>query len=306
MVEKLSDAAIISEIHAYDSALTITKTHCPDHLDVSQARKATCSIGVDGALLPVIVSYSYSEQRLNANLAGSFFERRVIEKGLEKELQQAGVFTRVHCPMKAVISFPAGTKITCTFQVQTKSRSIFLTTRDNGIIDEALPKDIAKFADKGIQAIIKTHRSGNRTITSGIEMANRINNGLNVWESTVPTKISAGIASCPATLDLTGNNRPTCVIRYGSRKLDYAVWIDSGGLHWQPIEAMIDLQQIQGGAQKMLSVSTTAMTTVVCGSGVVVVAVHSTIRCKVWIGAETHTLVLDVVDVYGHVNMHLN
>ena len=141
-------------------------------------------------------------------------------------------------------------------------------------------------------------------------MAKKIDDNASVIASVLPTKAPTVHTHCPATLDLTGGNRPTCVVMIAGHGVTFAVWIENNTINWEPTEAIIDLTQLQDVEEKMLSQSleesgNPALTKVDCGSGIGVFAVHSKFTCDVLIGADKHKLEVDVNDVYGHVQMHL-
>jgi hypothetical protein len=260
--------------------------------------------------LPITVSYSVSNQQINVYPAGSFFERRAVEARVAAELKQYGVLAHVRCLMPPVTVVPTGNVLKCVIRAHEKTRPLDLKTMAHGIINIDLPKDIGLLADVEAHRAVKDHESGRRTMMSGDKMAKRIDDNFSGMASALPMKLPTAHTRCPRFLDLTGSNRPTCIVMLGGHVVPFAVWIAGGTVHMEPTKAILNLNLIQTTAEKTLSESLSesglpSMTKVECGSGIAVVAVHSKYTCKMWVGADAHTLVLDVTDIYGHVNMHI-
>jgi hypothetical protein len=181
---------------------------------------------------------------------------------------------------------------------------------DNGMMHIDVPKDLGWAADVEMQRAVKEHKSGKRTILSGEAMAKRIDDNFAGIASAYPTKFPTVHTTCPQSLDLTGNNHARCVAMLLGHAVPFDVWIAGDSIHMEPTEAVLNLDLVQALAEKLLNEALSAhgfssMARIQCGSGIAVVAVHSEYRCKMWVGANAHTLVLDVTDIHGHVHMHV-
>jgi hypothetical protein len=285
-VQRTIDANIASIIRSYDSTLKIEPAQCPAHLDLSHGKTVTCSLAVNGIDLPVVVKYQGpSPQGYNVNLPGSFFERRVVERGVAVD-PAIGQIGNVKCVMPEVAILAKGTIIMCQARGAKRDVPIKVTVGEQGrVVFGSTVKLAEPPPERAIDAAVKEHESGKPTHMSGSMLAQYIDTSLKAELS--QQQVAIGHTVCPTSVDLSGSHRGLCKLSLQGQHPRVAVWIDhinKGSFHWLPIDATFDLEKLSNILTDQLNGSLqqngfTSVAKVSCGSGTIVVPAPGTIMC---------------------------
>ncbi len=304
-IQQVIDSQIAPYISSYDSKLKVDPSECPTNLDVSKGKAAYCTLPVDGIALPVKVVYSgHPPQGATANLDGSFFEVKGIESMLERDLNVAyGISAKAHCPGTVVQVLRPGTRFTCSVTGAPLVKAVHVTVLKQGYLTQD-PVPGLKPRRTLVEDVIARHKLGQPVHLSGRDLAAYLERTL-----PLPPNSSRLTVGCPQNIDLTGNRRAVCHVDV---RKDVAqrmgVWIDSGGLHSIPIDAVIDKRRLQDFAEQSLDDALAghgfpADAVVDCGSGYIAVAVRGQIKCNASATGKAYVMVATIKDYHGAVQL---
>lgn len=301
-VERTIDSSIIPLLRSNDPKLTIQPSRCPDRIDVSHGKTASCTLVVNDVPLPVRVIYGGPPQQYRVSLPGSFFETRSIERFIEAHLTSYGVTAIARCPGPAVSVIAPGTTFTCKLDGSAGPKSIQARVGDNGLLTLTNPAGLhSNQLERALTEVSRRHRSGARVVVAGSLLSSFIDNAISKELATYwGPRRDVGKARCPSSVNLTGTKRALCFGSVDGHDVRYAVWIDeSGSFHYQRLDAIISMALLKEETEKNLnqSLEEHGFSTVVkvdCGTGVVVVPAPSHFFCKLMLGTKPARLLVEV------------
>jgi hypothetical protein len=308
-VERVVDTQLAQYLTSYDSKLRIGRSECPATLDVSKGRVAYCTLPVDGVGLRVKVVYSgQPPQGFTANLDGDFYKTAQIESTVEKQLSiYYGIDAKAHCPGAAVQTFRPGTRLSCSVTGTPLIKVVHLMTLAQGNIQQSGVPGLKPRATLAADAIAK-HKRGQPVHLSGRELVEYLNRA---YLPLFPNRAMLAV-SCPEDVDLTGKKRAVCLLNVRDKDVSQriGVWIDSGGFHSIPIDALIDKRRVTNIAEQNLNSALADHglppdAAIDCGSGYAAVRVQGELRCSATVSRTAYVLLVTVKDYHGAVQMRL-
>lgn len=307
-VERSIDSVIGGYLRLRDPHLLVEPSRCPDRIDVSQGRTASCTLVIDHVPLLVRVIYGGPPQQFSAKLPDYFFERRTVEQFAETELLKHGVKVRVGCSGAAVSIMEPGTRFTCRMVGDTTAKPITMNVGDHGRLTFPSIAGLRRSQfDKTLFYIMNRHQSGAPTLVAGSFLAEYIDQSISEDRQASPVAgPKFGSVRCPDSVDLTGRKRGICLVSVAGRDLHIGVWISSRTLVSQPLDAVIDMHFVQAQAEASINqaLAEHGFSTVVkidCKPGYFVMPVPSQFYCKAMLGTEARKLMVDVKDYRGNI-----
>ena len=312
-VERSIDGVIGGYLHLRNSRLIIEPSRCPDRIDVSHGRTASCTLIVDNVPLLVRVVYAGPPQQFSAKLPDYFFERRSVEQFAETQLLEHGVKKGVRCSGEAVSIMAAGTWFTCRMVGDVSAKPFVMKVGNHGLLTFPFIAGLRPTqVDVTLFGIVNRHRSGAPTLVPGSFLASYIDSFIAEARITSPSGgPKLGLARCPISVDLTGKKRGLCVVPLASQNIRFGIWIDAlGNFQVQPIDAIISMSMVQDLAEKQLNLALaengfSEVAKIECGRGFVVMRVPSHFYCNAMIGTRPDKLLVDVKDSRGTVKFRI-
>jgi len=312
-VERSIDGVIGGYLHIRDPHLLVEPSRCPDRIDVSQGRTASCTLMVDNVPLYVRVVYAGPPQQFSAKLPDYFFERSSVEQFAETQLLEHGVKKVVRCSGEAVSIMAAGTWFTCRIVGDVSAKPFVMKVGNHGLLTFPSIAGLRPTqVDVTLTSIVNRHRTGAPTLVSGSFLDSYIDSFIAETRTTSTIgRPKLGLARCPISVDLTGKKRGLCTVPLASQNIRFGVWIDElGNFQVQPIDAIISMPMIQDLAEKQLNLALaengfSEVAKIECGRGFVVMPVPSHFYCNAMIGTRPDKLLVDVKDSRGTVKFRI-
>jgi hypothetical protein len=306
-VERSINSVIGDYLHLTDPHLQVEPSRCPDRIDVSQGRAASCTLVVDNVPLSVRVVYGGPPQQFSAKLPDYFFERRSVEHFAESQILRHGVKKGVRCSGDAVSIMAPGTWFTCRIVGDISAKPFIMKVGNHGVLTFPPIAGLQPtHVDVTLSGIVRRHRSGALTLVAGSFLASYIDDFIAEAPRSSPSATpKLGLARCPTTVDLTGKKRGQCVVPLASQDIRFGIWIDElGNFQVRPIDAIISMPLVQDMAEKQLNVALSEngfsqVAKIECGRGFVVMRVPNHFYCNATIGDRPDRLLVDVKDSRG-------
>jgi hypothetical protein len=312
-VEQTIQTTIGGLLRAYDSKLAIGPSHCPDRVDVSDGKTATCTLLVNGARLPVRVLYGGPPQQYRVTLPNSFFEGRGIERLIHLQLLDQGVNAMARCPVPDVTLIPTGTKFSCALSGKVKAKTIKVKIGDKGFVWIGGIADLQDTqADKVLRAAVAQHAAGRVTVLHGSFVSAYIDRSLAMDHAASQAKLPGfGPAVCALSVDLTGTRRGVCTASIQGQQVHFQIWIDSAkNFSYRRTDAILEMAVVEQQVEAMLNQSLrengfSAVAKIDCGGGLRVAAVGSHVFCPMIVDNRPAKLDVEVRDAMGAVKTHI-
>lgn len=314
-VEQTIDTVVGGQLRSDDPTMTISPSQCPSQLDISSTPPPTCTITVNRVPIRVLITPNGPPPGFNVRLRGEIFERRIVEREVADEAEQAiGGHLRASCPIANIIVVPVKMSFVCRITGARQPASMTVTADKTGKMTTRLNSKSARLMsplDHALQRIIDQHRTGGGATVDGSTVSEFIATQLaREWAITRGGPSLWGDVRCPAVVDVSGTNHAHCSALFDGQTVHTDFWVEGENVHYQRTDAILDMALLQRTSQQsfgqLLATGGFSQRALVsCKGRYAVVRVPSDTYCDVLIGTEPARIRIHVLDILGHVNMNV-
>jgi hypothetical protein len=284
-VKEVIDTKLAGFIHNLNPDLTISPASCPDRVDVSNGKRAFCTVVVNGERLPVSVTYGGPPQQFIVAKNASLYWMDGIERVAQAMLSsQLGANVGISCGSPRFRLLDVGSIFTCAVQHSPTVKSVRLKAMPNAQVFIFSP---AAFATPSwMKEAVRRHKAGLAVSLDGPTVAD--------WLQSAAAAEAAGIEvspkptvviTCPSSLNVSGTRHELCIERIGDQTMRLSISIDEPvGVHARSLGVLVDRAKVQRLAQVDINAQLQQNGSppdfvVRCGRGFFVVTPPATFRC---------------------------
>ena len=300
-VESLIDDRWRPQLTAEYPSLSVSKSTCPQTLDLSEGRIAHCYVTVNGQRMRIRAFLQRDTHTPYVEASGSLFFTGMVEERIEAYLETTyHVSANVKCPPPSLHVLEARQRLTCAAALPDKQLKVTLISTDrNG---NALIQKVANLAQSSIGKL-----SGTSATLSGALVASYLNNELEghlrrarLLSPDEVRDISYSAVKCPAKVVLARKRTDVCALRVSGKQMNVAGWVDDKGWHVETTTYAYSLPGLalifqRAAREQELAAGHMTDIDVHCGRGVVLLAPGQTISCAMSAGEEKGDIVVTIL-----------
>ena len=312
-VQGTIDTQVAPAFQANLPTIHVGPAHCPSRLDVSQGRTEHCTLPVGNIDLPIAVTGEKGSPRYFTTPEGTVVAPRQLETQIEHNVTAYfGGNPHADCGTKELRVMYPGDHLRCRLS-GVRADHVDLTISAQKEIKLGRPSGMgpSRF-DLLFGPVLEAHRAHREALVSGTAAAWLLRT--RVTDSPLAQPASAWMlhdVRCPATLDLTGSRRGTCLAMFPFGSVPYELWIDGKVVGTDPTNAVIQTRKVHDLAvvalrSRLDAVGLNDPVAVDCGPDrTMVLAPKSTLYCRIITNRSTMRMKVTVLDASGRFWMNV-